>query len=330
MTPGTGRTSTTTTRYEAGSCGTSRRRGGASARKTGATAAATRCLRDNPTCDPPAPRGNVVARKTCRVAPGATYTCTDVGVRALPLTETTPDGAVTRHQHADGTEAAVGGGNVPAGLLLQTADPRDGVTSYSYFRNGDLAKVVDPAGLTTSYTYDVFGRKKTETRSSASDPAGATTTYAYDARSHQAAATSPGAVNSVTGVTHTVQTLTGYDADGNVVRTENRDLTGGDAARVTTTEYDDFGRPNRVVDAEGGGDLVRLRRLRQPDVDGRRRRQQVRERLHGAQRNPETHPGPGACGVCAPPPPGGCWCPSPPPPRRRASRHGSTRTRILL
>ncbi|WP_326955193.1 DNRLRE domain-containing protein [Amycolatopsis sp. NBC_01286] len=238
-------------------------------------------------------RGNVVARKTCRVAPGdcqtayysyylnaadvtdarndkllsssdarsanaadpayaTTYTYTDVGVRGLLLTETTPDGAVTRHQHADGTEAAVGGGNVPAGLLLQTTDPRNGVTSYSYYRNGDLAKVVDPAGLTTSYTYDVFGRKKTETRSSASDPAGATTTYAYDARSHQTVATSPGAVNSVTGVTHTAQTLTGYDADGDVVRTENRDLTGGDTARVTTTEYDDFGRPNRVVDAEGG------------------------------------------------------------------------------
>ncbi|WP_410614072.1 LamG-like jellyroll fold domain-containing protein [Amycolatopsis sp. lyj-109] len=237
-------------------------------------------------------RGNVVARKTCRVAPGdcqtsystyylnsadvidprndkllssrdarsanaddptyaTTYTYTDLGVRGLLATETTPDGAVTRHQHADGTEAAVGGGNVPAGLLLQTTDPRNGVTSYSYYRNGDLAKVVDPAGLTTTYTYDVFGRKKTEKRSSPSDPAGATTTYGYDARSHQTVASGPGVVNAITGVTHTAQTVTGYDADGNVIRTENRDLTGGDAARVTTTDYDDFGRPSRVVDPEG-------------------------------------------------------------------------------
>ncbi|MBE1497549.1 RHS repeat-associated protein [Amycolatopsis lexingtonensis] len=238
-------------------------------------------------------RGNVIARKTCRVAPGdcqtsystyylnaadvtdprndkllstrdarsanaddpayaTTYTYTDLGVRGLLSTETTPDGGVTRHQYANGTEAAVGGGNVPAGLLLQTTDPRNGVTAYSYFKNGDLAKVVDPAGLTTAYTYDVFGRKKTETRSSASDPAGVTTTYAYDSRSHQTAATGSGVANAITGVTHTAQTLTGYDADGNVVRTEEKDLTGGDAARVTTTDYDDFGRASRVVDPEGG------------------------------------------------------------------------------
>ncbi|MFC3508869.1 DNRLRE domain-containing protein [Amycolatopsis halotolerans] len=238
-------------------------------------------------------RGNVLARKTCRVAPGdcqtsyssyyvntadvtdprndkllsvrdarsanaddpayaTTYTYTDVGVRGLLATETAPDGAVTRHKYSDGTEAAVGGGNVPAGLRLQTTDPRNGVTSYSYYRNGDLAKVTDPAGLSTTYAYDVFGRKKTETRSSASDPAGATTTYVYDSRSRQTAATGPGVANAITGVTHTAQTLIGYDADGNVVRTEDKDLTGGDAARITTTGYDDFGRANRVVDPEGG------------------------------------------------------------------------------
>ncbi|RSD24867.1 RHS repeat-associated core domain-containing protein [Amycolatopsis eburnea] len=238
-------------------------------------------------------RGNVLARKTCRVAPGdcqtsystyylnaadvtdprndkllstrdarsanaddpayaTTYTYTDLGVRGLLATETTPDGGVTRHQYATGTEAAAGGGNVPAGLLLQTTDPRNGVTTYAYYKNGDLAKVTDPAGLTTAYTYDVFGRKKTETRSSASDPAGVTTTYAYDSRSHQTAVTGPGVVNAITGVTHTAQTLTGYDADGNVVRTEEKDLTGGDTARVTTTDYDDFGRASRVVDPEGG------------------------------------------------------------------------------
>ncbi|MEU0531367.1 RHS repeat-associated core domain-containing protein [Amycolatopsis tolypomycina] len=242
-------------------------------------------------------QGNIVSRKSCRIAPGncqtsyytyyvnandftdprnnkvlsardarsantedqkyaTTYTYTGGTLAGLLESQTTPDGGVVRHVYTDGTEAAVGGGNAPRGLIEQTTDPRGGVITYSYYRNGDLAKIVNAAGLTTTFTYDVLGRKKTETQISAANPGGLTTTFAYDSLSHQLSITSPGSVNPVTGVTHTAQKTTEYDADGNVTRVEERDLTGGDPSRVTTTEYDGSGRPSRVTDPEGGSRFV--------------------------------------------------------------------------
>ncbi|MFJ9785420.1 LamG-like jellyroll fold domain-containing protein [Amycolatopsis sp. NPDC101161] len=235
-------------------------------------------------------QGNIVSQTSCRIAPGncqttystyyvntadftdprngkvlssrdarsanaqdptyaTTYTYTGAG---LLETQTTPDGAVVRHAYTDGTEAAVGGGNAPGGLIELTTDPRGGTIRYSYYKNGDLAKIVNAAGLTTSFTYDVLGRKKTETQISDANSAGLTTTYAYDALSRQTSITTPGSANPVTGVTHTGQQATEYDADGNVTRVEDRDLTGGDPVRVTATEYDSAGRPSRVTDPEGG------------------------------------------------------------------------------
>ena len=32
------------------------------------------------------------------------------------------------------------------------------MTSYSYYSDGDLAKVIEPAGASTVYTYDGLGR----------------------------------------------------------------------------------------------------------------------------------------------------------------------------
>ncbi|WP_370939367.1 LamG-like jellyroll fold domain-containing protein [Amycolatopsis sp. cg13] len=238
-------------------------------------------------------RGNVVARKSCRVSPGdcqtsyysyylnsadvtdprndkllsakdarssgpgdakyaTTYTYTDLGVRGLVQTKTTPDGATTRYRYTESSDAAVGGGNTPAGLIALITDPRGGETRYSYFRNGDLAQVVDPAGLTTTYTYDVFGRQLAETTKSDSNPGGLTTTYGYDALSHQVSVTSPGVVNPLDNITHTAQTVSAYDPDGNLLRTEAKDLTGGDAARITAYAYDNFGRRSQETDAEGG------------------------------------------------------------------------------
>ncbi|GAB3729789.1 polymorphic toxin-type HINT domain-containing protein [Amycolatopsis oliviviridis] len=238
-------------------------------------------------------RGNVTARKSCRVAPGdcqtsyysyyynpndvtdarndkilssrdarsadandsrfaTTYTYTEGWSRGLLATQTTPDGAVVRHVYTDGTEAAVGGGNVPSGLIEKTTDPRGGEITYSYYKNGDLAELVNAAGLTTKYTYDMLGRKKTETQVSEANPNGVTTTFTYDLLSRQATATSPGSNDPVTGVTHTAQRKTDYDADGNTTRDEVLDLTGGDPSRVTSTAYDGFGRPSEVTDAEGG------------------------------------------------------------------------------
>lgn len=178
-----------------------------------------------------------------------TYTYTAYGDLA---TQTEPDGAIVRHTYTTGSEPAVGGGVVPPGMLLTTTDARGKVTRQQYYANGDLAQTTEPSGLVTKHTYDVLGREITETEVSDTFPAGVTTTTAYDALSRPTVVTEPVSTDAVTGVRHQAETVTTYDVDGNPVKMEERDKLGGDAIRTTTTEYDDAGRPVRVVDAEGG------------------------------------------------------------------------------
>jgi RHS repeat-associated protein len=177
------------------------------------------------------------------------YTYTAYGDLA---TQTEPDGAIVRHTYSTGSEPAAGGGVIPPGMLLTTTDARGKVTRQGYYPNGDLAQTTEPSGLVTRYTYDVLGRQVTETEVSDSFPAGVTTTNAYDALSRPTTVTGPVTTDAVTGVRHQQETVTTYDVDGNPVEVRERDTLGGDATRTTTTEYDDAGRPVRVVDAEGG------------------------------------------------------------------------------
>ena len=177
-----------------------------------------------------------------------TYTYTQYGDLA---TQVEPDGAIVRHTYSTGAETAVGGGAIPPGLLLTTTDARGKVTRHQYFTNGDLAQTTEPSGLVTKITYDVLGRVVTETEVSDSYPAGVTTTFAYDALSRATSVTGPVTTDAVTGVKHQQQTVTTYDVDGNPTKAEELDKLGGDPTRISTTEYDDAGRPVRQVDAEG-------------------------------------------------------------------------------
>ncbi|MCT2278010.1 DNRLRE domain-containing protein [Micromonospora chalcea] len=165
--------------------------------------------------------------------------------------QTNPDGSEVNHSYTTGAEAAVGGGNVPAGLLASSTDARGKVTSLAYYSNGDLARSTDPLGLVTEYTYDALGRRLTEKTISDTYPAGVTTTITYDKHSRVATVTGPVTTDAVDGTRHQSRTTTEYDADGNQTKVTVADLLGGDTERVTTTEYDDQGRPSRVVDAEG-------------------------------------------------------------------------------
>ena len=239
-------------------------------------------------------RGNVTSKKTCRQA-GECYTsystypasptdaydarsdlvtetrdgrsasATDTNYRTTYTYHTTgqldvqtnPDGSSVDHDYTNGLEAAVGGGQVPAGMLAQTKDARGKITKYFYFQNGDLAKVTTPppdgqtTGLVTEYTYDALGRKSTEKVTSDTFPSGTTTSYTYDTNGKVKTATQPATTDAVTGVRHQQQVTNEYDPDGNVLKVTISDLLGGDPARVTSTSYDDYGRPNLVVDAEG-------------------------------------------------------------------------------
>lgn len=161
-----------------------------------------------------------------------------------------PDGAAARTTYSAGSEAAVGGGTVPAGLVLTETTPGGAKTSYGYFANGDLAEVTSPSGLVTKYTYDGLGRKLSEKQISDSFPNGVTTNYAYDGASNVVTESGAGVKNEITGATHTARITRTYDEDGNLLSESTADTTGGDTERVTAYHYDEHGLNDTVTDAE--------------------------------------------------------------------------------
>ncbi len=176
-----------------------------------------------------------------------TYT---YNAQGLPLTTVRADGSTATTTYTAGTEAAVGGGTAPPGLVLTRITPAGAKTSYRYFANGDVAEATSPSGLVTSYTYDGLGRKTSETQISDTFPNGVTTTYAYDAASHVVSQTGAGVKNEITGTTHTAQITRSYDEDGNLLSETTKDTTGGDPSRTTTYHYDAHGLNDSFTDAE--------------------------------------------------------------------------------
>lgn len=169
-----------------------------------------------------------------------------------PATTDFPSGRTESFTFTDGTEAAVDGGTVPAGLLATSTDARGAVTQRSYTAAGDLAKVTDPAGVVTDYTYDALGRETDSKTVSTAFPDGVVSTTAYDGESRPVTVTGPVTRNEVTGTDHQARTTYAYDEDGRVLTESVADLLGGDTTRTTTRTYDTHGRPVTLTDAEGG------------------------------------------------------------------------------
>jgi RHS repeat-associated protein len=171
--------------------------------------------------------------------------------KTLPATADFPNGRTTTDAYSAGTEAAVGGGTIPAGLLTSVSTPGSAVTSYAYYSNGDLAQVTEPSGRRTTFGYDNLGRAITRTEYSDSYPAGLVTTYTNDAMSRPVTITYPGVHDQVSGVTHTRADTYTYDADGDTTQVSSADTTGGDPTRLTTASYDDHGQTASVTDPAG-------------------------------------------------------------------------------
>lgn len=106
------------------------------------------------------------------------------------------------------------------------------VTSYAYNTAGNLTSVTDPNGNTTTFQYDLLGRKIRETL-----PNAKTTTFAYDKNSNLTKVTDPNkniVVNS-------------YDT---LNRLLSRSISTGSGVRGTTAEaysYDSLGRLSSVT-----------------------------------------------------------------------------------
>ncbi|MEU3890796.1 LamG-like jellyroll fold domain-containing protein [Streptomyces sp. NPDC029041] len=168
----------------------------------------------------------------------------------LPTTTTRADNTTATTTYTVGTEAAVGGGTAPARLVLTQTTPGGAKTSYRYYANGDLAEVISPSSLVTSYTYDGLGRKTSEKQVSDTFPNGVGTAYEYDSASHVITETGAGVKNEITGTTHTAKITRSYDEDGNLLSETTQDTTGADGERTTTFHYNAHGLNDSVTDAE--------------------------------------------------------------------------------
>ncbi|MFF3398117.1 LamG-like jellyroll fold domain-containing protein [Streptomyces sp. NPDC002659] len=178
-------------------------------------------------------------------------TATSYTELGLPAVTTLADGRTRTRTYTSGTEAAVGGGTAPAGLVASERTPGGATTAYTYFDNGDLARVTAPSGLVTEFIYDGVGRKIAETQISDSFPSGVTTGYSYNGLSKVIAETGPGVKNEITGTTHTARITRTFDDDGNLLTESAEDTTGGDAKRTTEHHYNAFGLNDTATDAEG-------------------------------------------------------------------------------
>lgn len=168
-----------------------------------------------------------------------------------PATEDFPDGRTVRYFYTDGTEAATGGGTVPAGLLVESWDADGGKTRYSHNIHGDITRVTEPSGLITEYTYDGLGRQTASTVITDEHPDGITTTFTYDDADRVLTETGPAVTNGLTDTTHQQRTTLVYDNDGNPVRSTVSDLAGGDPDRVTMWAYNHYGQLVAQTDPEG-------------------------------------------------------------------------------
>jgi RHS repeat-associated protein len=181
-----------------------------------------------------------------------TYTADGlIASTTTPPTTACPSGCVTANTYTTGSEAAVGGGTEPAGLLASVTTPDGGTATYAYDAAGDLMTATDPLGLVTRYTYDNLGRELSATQYSGTYPDGLTTSYTYDANGQVLTETSPPVTDRVTGAVHTEVTTNTYDPDGDVLTTTLSDSTGGDPSRTMTDTYNGYGELATVRDALG-------------------------------------------------------------------------------
>ncbi|MFJ2566940.1 LamG-like jellyroll fold domain-containing protein [Streptomyces sp. NPDC087568] len=186
------------------------------------------------------------------------------------------------------TRAAEGGTAVaPAGLVDTVTTPGGKTTKYVYFAGGDLAEAVDANGAKVTFTYDGLGRRTTRTETSDANPAGLTTTWTYDKNDQVVTETSPKVTNRVTGADHRARTTTVFDDDGNVTSQTVGDLSGGDAPRTTSMTYDVYNRLASRTDP--GGDTTSFEydvygnKVKETDPEGN-----VNAYTYDAERRPLT------------------------------------------
>jgi RHS repeat-associated protein len=187
--------------------------------------------------------GNVLTRTVYLGSTPLTSTFT-YNARGQVLTATDPAGNVT-------TNTYDANGNL---LTTTTPSPSSGVagstTTFEYFTNGLLKKVIDPLNHATSMTYTAAGLVETIT-----DAQSNVTTFEYDARGNRIAVVDAAnnrteftydVMNRLTRVTNPDSTFTQFAYDNRGRRTSVTDANN----KVTTYAYDDADRLTSVTDAQ--------------------------------------------------------------------------------
>jgi RHS repeat-associated protein len=141
----------------------------------------------------------------------------------------------------------------PNGLMTIETDWNGNAIQYAYTSMGDVASIVYPGTVSenVTYTYDVLGRKLTETGRLAAPGI----TYTYDALNAPLTVTEPPATNAVTAIVHRRRVTYTYDANHLKVNELQEDIGGAvspDPSRSTTWAVDNNDRETGVTDAAGG------------------------------------------------------------------------------
>jgi RHS repeat-associated protein len=170
------------------------------------------------------------------------------------ISETDPLGRKTLVSYTDGgTAGGFNGGTAPAGLPWRVIKPGGSMQIIRYLPSGDVAETVDPAGQIMRYEYDGLGRvtREIEILDAAKGTVGSTTSYTHDRLDRVVTVADTAITNAVTGAVHTPLTTVDYNVDGLVTAETVADLTGGDASRKVSYEYDAFGRRDAEIDQNG-------------------------------------------------------------------------------
>ncbi|MFD0555662.1 RHS repeat-associated protein [Stackebrandtia endophytica] len=185
-----------------------------------------------------------------------TFTINAAGQRlstTYPAIGTVPP-AVETVTYSTGTEAAVNGGTIPAGLIVEEIGARGQATTHRYSSTGDLVESTDPIGATTRYTYDNLGRitaVSVGTGQAADFAAEDTTNFSYNPIGQVTQTIGQPVTNPITDITHTLVQTNQYDSRGLMVSTTLSDLTGDDQSRITLFTYDSAGRPITQATPDG-------------------------------------------------------------------------------
>ncbi len=138
---------------------------------------------------------------------------------ANSATVTEKDGGIWTHKYDNNLN-----------VLLQSTDPNNNTTTYTYDTNKNITSKTDPDGSATTYTYDDSGNMTSTT-----DALNQTTTYTYNT------------YGQVTGITASDGTTTTYTYDTNGNLTQTTDSTGA----ITKYEYDTKGNITKITNANG-------------------------------------------------------------------------------